>query len=543
MNFICELFSNVKDNWFLVIQLIGWISFWQALSWVISRFGMSNATTNEIESIIDLIGLIGLVFLVIRSIIVICEITRELEENWFYGIIALGLVIVIGLVISFSWKNYLINPKLIVFSAVDKTKNPEYSELEEKLEPNIYSALEKYRNLDLVTPSDRRSIEANEPPLDLKDATDAKYSLRVEIDKGRDTKETKIFAFLKEIPLGQSEWVETFPIDAKKPEEEIALWIIEKLDVSVPTAVPFDRFASVDLDKLREEVSANPNSLSKRLELVDQLVNFPGEYKGDESQELISEAASIAKSSFGIEQSDEMATLMMGIVAQRSERYEEAEQYFSRAGKKGEDALDHMKIELGYLVEVMGKVDHAIPDTDNGMPWENGLPFNAMKKASKVLKTRPGYNLPNLSEVEHMLLSMYSRNYITSVPMPHSIVRVLTELEGVINSSPNEKPKAIEDFWKAVERKSFTKQDILVHEMMLIAVHLEEYEFMADRFWGDNYKGWLWFRTLKPFRSSQAFKQKVRESGMLQYWKSHGFPDLCRPLEGDDFDCTLNSKY
>jgi len=54
---------------------------------------------------------------------------------------------------------------------------------------------------------------------------------------------------------------------------------------------------------------------------------------------------------------------------------------------------------------------------------------------------------------------------------------------------------------------------------------------------GNSPKFWMWTPALQNFRRSIAFKQWVRDSGMLAYWSEHGWPDLCRPLDNDDFEC------
>ncbi len=47
----------------------------------------------------------------------------------------------------------------------------------------------------------------------------------------------------------------------------------------------------------------------------------------------------------------------------------------------------------------------------------------------------------------------------------------------------------------------------------------------------------MWTPKLKHFRHSEAFRQRVRDTGVLGYWQEHGWPDLCRPLGEDDFEC------
>lgn len=50
---------------------------------------------------------------------------------------------------------------------------------------------------------------------------------------------------------------------------------------------------------------------------------------------------------------------------------------------------------------------------------------------------------------------------------------------------------------------------------------------------------------IKRTEQTDAFRQRIRDSGMLDYWHEHGWPDLCRPLitrivsdeREDDFEC------
>lgn len=46
----------------------------------------------------------------------------------------------------------------------------------------------------------------------------------------------------------------------------------------------------------------------------------------------------------------------------------------------------------------------------------------------------------------------------------------------------------------------------------------------------------IWHPDAAFYRRSPAFKEQAR-SLMLPYWREHGFPPQCRPLENDDFEC------
>ena len=46
--------------------------------------------------------------------------------------------------------------------------------------------------------------------------------------------------------------------------------------------------------------------------------------------------------------------------------------------------------------------------------------------------------------------------------------------------------------------------------------------------WGDDGSG---------YRQSLQFRNYAKQAGILQYWRETGFPDLCRPVGDDDFEC------
>ncbi|QNL17945.1 hypothetical protein HXX25_00500 [Hyphobacterium sp. CCMP332] len=46
-----------------------------------------------------------------------------------------------------------------------------------------------------------------------------------------------------------------------------------------------------------------------------------------------------------------------------------------------------------------------------------------------------------------------------------------------------------------------------------------------------------WQPELRAWRQSGSFKNGMRERGILDYWREHGFPLQCRPVGEDDFEC------
>lgn len=47
----------------------------------------------------------------------------------------------------------------------------------------------------------------------------------------------------------------------------------------------------------------------------------------------------------------------------------------------------------------------------------------------------------------------------------------------------------------------------------------------------------IWDRYPPGFRNSAAFKRLLERSGVVTYWRKHGFPPQCRPVGAKDFSC------
>jgi TolB-like protein len=47
----------------------------------------------------------------------------------------------------------------------------------------------------------------------------------------------------------------------------------------------------------------------------------------------------------------------------------------------------------------------------------------------------------------------------------------------------------------------------------------------------------LWAPEVAPLRKTERFKAFVRKAGIVDYWRERGWPDLCRPVGADDFEC------
>jgi TolB-like protein/Flp pilus assembly protein TadD len=48
----------------------------------------------------------------------------------------------------------------------------------------------------------------------------------------------------------------------------------------------------------------------------------------------------------------------------------------------------------------------------------------------------------------------------------------------------------------------------------------------------------VWNPLYAPLRKTERFKRLMREAGLVAYWREKGWPDLCRPVGADDFECS-----
>ena len=53
---------------------------------------------------------------------------------------------------------------------------------------------------------------------------------------------------------------------------------------------------------------------------------------------------------------------------------------------------------------------------------------------------------------------------------------------------------------------------------------------------------WWWFNGYDDLRGSEAARNGIIELGIDDYWRVYGFPDQCRPVGSDDFECWFEDR-
>jgi adenylate cyclase len=73
-----------------------------------------------------------------------------------------------------------------------------------------------------------------------------------------------------------------------------------------------------------------------------------------------------------------------------------------------------------------------------------------------------------------------------------------------------------------------TDTGMAITDSLLVPLGHTQVNYLGSRLWGDSFR---------RFRQTEAFKQMIRDAGVLAYWRDHRFPPLCRPVGDEDFAC------
>ncbi|MCH8930348.1 MAG: tetratricopeptide repeat protein [Proteobacteria bacterium] len=100
----------------------------------------------------------------------------------------------------------------------------------------------------------------------------------------------------------------------------------------------------------------------------------------------------------------------------------------------------------------------------------------------------------------------------------------------------SERQELINRFWEKL--KLLRPDDRQTYNSPLFTGAMGDFDRATEIFYQN--PGWrtrIWNPALAEYRSSAQFKGYVRQTRMEAYWRKHGWPDFCRPLGDDDFEC------
>lgn len=120
--------------------------------------------------------------------------------------------------------------------------------------------------------------------------------------------------------------------------------------------------------------------------------------------------------------------------------------------------------------------------------------------------------------------------------LPH-IVKLLQE-------TPNDFKLASSRFRSVARELGYTEQDLVrpgprwdLRVPPAVTMAYGNYDALTDNFWGNSPMLWMWAPSLQRWRRSDSFRERVRSTGLLAFWQEYGWPDLCRAVGADDFEC------
>lgn len=130
-----------------------------------------------------------------------------------------------------------------------------------------------------------------------------------------------------------------------------------------------------------------------------------------------------------------------------------------------------------------------------------------------------------LSEGERLLAFTISRTVNWWADFPHR------ELIAAMEDGDNPSAKRIEKFiqWGASKNVK-----IKTHANTMLT--LRAYENVTVDNWNNDYEI-IWLPQFSHYRASPEFKQLTSDLGIASYWREHGFPPQCSPLDENDFEC------
>lgn len=214
-----------------------------------------------------------------------------------------------------------------------------------------------------------------------------------------------------------------------------------------------------------------------------------------------------------------------------------------------------MKICLGYLQDSLELADEIL-NTDPADSWthvvkmlalegmgETDAALRSMKDAffngytgiAEIVLLDDAYRKGGRVTWGAVLALVLNKNSSRDPDSP--LLRLLPQLESIVFADEADKDREIARYWMVAKDLGYDRQDTLEPYRYATTLALKEYGYLADQLWGGETKQWMWMRSFSKFRQSEPFKRKIRESGILAYWKKYGWPDLCHAVGDDDFSC------
>ncbi len=309
---------------------------------------------------------------------------------------------------------------------------------------------------------------------------------------------------------------------------------------------------------LRQAVNLDPDFLEAILLLSLRLNYLPTWEASLDSKTYNDEALLFANKALALAPGDARVHRALAEVAFQAYRFDDMHKHVSDALAIDPDKRGftlYMRICLGYLRESLVIADESISDdpahswahvvkmlalegmgkTDTALLSMKDAFFNGYSGMAQIVLIDDAYQKGDKVTWGTLLAMAMAKQILRDPDYP--LVRLLPQLEAIVFAEEQDKDRQIAHYWMVAKDLGYTRQDILKPYQYTTLIALREYDYLANQFWGSETKQWMWMRQFRDFRQSEPFRRKIRESGILAYWKKHGWPDLCHAVGDDDFLC------
>jgi adenylate cyclase len=198
----------------------------------------------------------------------------------------------------------------------------------------------------------------------------------------------------------------------------------------------------------------------------------------------------------------------------------------------------------GIALQVLGYLDAAVADFQNCLEIDTGylnckqhlaVAFLGQGKEAEAIRLYEETIEENFHSTDEAFVWYYVRSdqrtaaLLLADIMTRSTYAPVKDWIRAIEYPQEDHADKLSRFQTWAER---TNENLNDYYAILLA--LNEFKLVADK--RVNAGRYLWHPEAKAFRKTEEFKQYVREN-LMDYWLANGYPNQCRPLGEEDFEC------
>jgi len=317
--------------------------------------------------------------------------------------------------------------------------------------------------------------------------------------------------------------------------------------------------AGLRVELLEQAVEVDPAFAEAWAEFASALVSAPGWRVGGEQYTTLDRAIEAAERSLALDPSNRTAfSALRGAFYVRND-WAQADAVLQRARATLPDFGPSVSelMGLGYLsragaearAEILRSPEAPFPKLLLGLYLEaGGRHEEALEELEEAILA--GYHGPAQWVMNDAYLNLGRTDAWTALAasdmLAHDpeLLPLLPHLRDLLLAGPEQDGAATLRFRAIADELGFEVDDLVrpgetygFRLPFAAVVALGHDDRVAQLLWTTMPKFWMWNSGFRTFRQSDAFRARVRDSGMLAYWQANGWPDLCRPVGAGDFEC------